>query len=210
LGLPNIAHDKLKQLIMDGAQMALKAQKDGSWERTLKSDSTPVTTLDLELHELLNTELPKILDVPVVSEEGAWEKQEGLSTFWCVDPLDGTKHFIQGSRDFALCVALVWDGYPILGALAGPAWGQFFYAYQGKLEINGKVQSPLKAPAPRERVALISTEPSERLTDLFFHLGIEKHQKRGSVIKLAHLAEGQGHFYPRFGITREWDRAGRA
>src|SRR5690606_35075876 len=43
----------------------------------------------------------------------------------------------------------------------------------------------------------------ERLTDLFFHLGIERHPQRGSVIKLAQLGEGSGHLYPRFGVTRE-------
>ena len=145
----------------------------------------------------------------MVSEEGAWQEQGGLSSFWCVDPLDGTWHFIRGSQDFSLCVGLIWEGYPVAGALAAPAWGQIFSVVPGEgLQLNGE---PLPAPTPPTRAAgrraLTSGEPSERLQDLFRLLHIGQHEKRGSVLKLAHLAEGRAHFYPRFGVTREWDTA---
>lgn len=208
MSIPEISSAQLKELMAEGAQKALFAQEKGDWKRTTKPDGTPVTTLDLELDELFCSRLPELLDIPVVSEEGDWQSLEGLSTFWCVDPLDGTYHYIRGSKDWALCVGLIWEGFPVLGALAAPAWGQTFFGAAGQgAELNGEPLILPQAPEPEDRMVLTSGAPSPRLQRLFHQLGLTLHESRGSVLKLAHLASGAGHFYPRFGVTSEWDTA---
>ena len=79
-----------------------------------KSDHSPLTQADLASHNIINQALKKLTpDIPILSEEG--DKFEGdIKTFWCVDPLDGTKEFINRNDEFTVNIALIADHLPIL------------------------------------------------------------------------------------------------
>ena len=91
-----------------------------------KTDKTPVTEADLASERIIVAMLTKAFpDIPIASEEAV--EAEGLppssARFWVVDPLDGTKEFIARNGEFAVLIALVEDGSPVLGIVHGPAVG---------------------------------------------------------------------------------------
>src|SRR5690242_11735465 len=96
-----------------------------------KLDKTPVTEADLTservIEKILRDACP---DIHVVSEETA--EPEGWTApgprFWSVDPLDGTREFVNRTDEFAVLVALVEHGRPVLGVVYGPATGVTYVA----------------------------------------------------------------------------------
>lgn len=121
-----------------------------------KSDGSPVTTADKTVDALFQRRLPELYAAPVVSEESPLPagSAEGLSRFWLVDPLDGTKNFIRGEEEFSIVVALVIEGVPQLGFVAAPMKGVVFGAirglgvwrFEGDSCINLAPRKPLTPP----------------------------------------------------------------
>ena len=88
----------------------------------IKQDNTPVTKADIESDKIINALLNKYFpNIPIVSEEREFPKNSfGNNLHWIIDPLDGTKSFIEGSEDFCVCIALTFNKKPILGCIAHP------------------------------------------------------------------------------------------
>ena len=105
---------------------AIMTIRDRSFDKEFKSDGSPVTEADLAADAIINEGLMALTpDLPRITEE-TWEgdenKEEPLS-YWCVDPLDGTKGFINGGRDFTVNIALIHAHFPVLGVIYAPASG---------------------------------------------------------------------------------------
>jgi 3'(2'),5'-bisphosphate nucleotidase len=182
-----------------------------------KSDATPVTAADLAAERvivrILNEACP---DIPVVSEETApadgWAAPG--SRFWCVDPLDGTREFIAKNGEFAVCIALIEDGAPVMGVVHGPAQ-RVTYAASGPgtatRRLGDGAVEPIAArdPGPGGLVVIHSRshENSRRLAEYFQGRTILERKVCGSALKFGVLAAGDADFYPRFGTTMEWDTA---
>jgi myo-inositol-1(or 4)-monophosphatase len=102
---------------------------------TRKDDGSVVTEADFASQRALVRSLTKIEAVPVLGEEMAREAQQEILArvprFWCVDPIDGTSNFAAGIPYFAVSVALIEHGNPILGATYDPVADQFFHAVRG-------------------------------------------------------------------------------
>jgi 3'(2'), 5'-bisphosphate nucleotidase len=131
-----------------------------------------------------------------------------------VDPLDGTKEFIARNGEFAVLIALVEDGIPVLGVVHGPALGVTYAAYgpgTATRQTNGGSPEPICAgpPGPDGLVVIHSRshENSRRLAEFLQPFPVRERKKCGSALKFGVIAAGEADLYPRFGTTMEWDTA---
>ncbi len=106
-------------------------EKYEQWE---KSPGNPVTSVDLEVDDLIRKKLQSLRPAyGWLSEETADdERRQKCSRVWVVDPIDGTRAFIKGRDGFCVSVALVEKGVPILAAIHAPLRGLFFEARRGR------------------------------------------------------------------------------
>jgi 3'(2'), 5'-bisphosphate nucleotidase len=191
----------------------------------LKADHSPVTQADKASESIVLETLHRLApDVPVVSEEIATDRTAPLGArFFLVDPLDGTKEFIQKRSDFTVNIALVEDGLPRFGLVYAPARSLLALtidagkAVEAKLDPdeNGADLAKLdcrtlhaRAPSPDGLVAVVSRSHLDPATEAFLaKLKIAGKSSAGSALKFLEVAQGKADVYPRFGPTMEWDTA---
>lgn len=189
-----------------------------------KSDESPLTEADLAANEILIHGLKAIQDIPVISEEGelpSFEIRDQWSRFWLIDPIDGTKEFIERSGDFTINIALIEQGEPEFGLVYAPITGECFYGGDGKAFLKVKDQ-PAYAIKPSSVLQRIRTQEDLRILSSKRH-GVDQVTRLcenleeklapvqkvavGSSLKLAYIASGRAELYPRFGNVSEWDIA---
>jgi 3'(2'), 5'-bisphosphate nucleotidase len=183
-----------------------------------KADDSPVTQADLDANrhivERLKSATP---DVPVVAEESElpdYAERREWRRFWLVDPLDGTKEFVQRNGEFTVNIALVEDGIPTLGVVHAPARGLFYYAERarGSFEqvADGEPTRIASAPAdPSQPLSVVTSRshPSEELERYLEQFEVRERVYAGSSLKFCAVAKGDADIYPRLGPTMEWDVA---
>jgi len=199
-----------------GGEAAMRVYAD-PFEVTQKDDKTPVTEADLASERVIVAMLTASFpDIPVVSEETVPEAgfESPAARFWCVDPLDGTREFVARNGEFAVLIALIEDGCPVLGVVHGPAVGRTFIAHGPgtALQRHGSGEwQPIRARAPGpEGIVVVhsrSHENSRRLAEYFEGRPVLERRQCGSALKFGVLAAGEADLYPRFGTTMEWDTA---
>ena len=195
------------------------------FEIDAKADDSPVTEADLAAHAILHPALAKLLPgVPVLSEESTlppFSERGQWSTYWIIDPLDGTKEFIKRNGEFTVNVALIENGEPVLGVVYVPVLDITYSGIkgQGAWKITDGVESTIKVRTLAEQQA--SGNPIEvvasrshgaeavdaMLNKLTNALGPVETKNMGSSLKLCLVAEGQADLYPRLALTSEWDTA---
>jgi 3'(2'), 5'-bisphosphate nucleotidase len=198
------------------AILSIYMDDDRMGEVMLKQDQSPLTAADRTSNELLVNGLRELTpDIPVLSEESAvqpYEIRKGWEYFWCVDPLDGTKEFLQKNGEFCICIALIHDRRPILGIIHIPVSGSSYYGSMatGAWKIT-KDQAPVRLYADNRATDWIAVSSrshrSPEETKMAGSLPITRHIFAGSALKFCLIAEGSAHFYLRQGSTMEWDTA---
>ncbi len=197
------------------AGQAIRDVADEPLDARDKADGSPVTRADLASHNCLRDGLAELApDIPLMSEEGDLDHPPGGGgeRFWCVDPLDGTKEFINGLEDYTVNVAVVDDGLAVLGVIYLPARRMTYYAAAGAgafRQADGAEPEPIAA-ADRNRpeVAVVSRSHLSEDTEAFLEqLGVRDVVRRGSSAKICAVADGSADLYPRFGPTWLWDTA---
>jgi 3'(2'), 5'-bisphosphate nucleotidase len=184
-----------------------------------KADNSPLTQADLASHQYIVTRLRALTpDLPILSEESqevAASTRQGWQTFWLVDPLDGTKEFVQRNGEFTVNIALVSGHRPVLGVVHVPVLDLTYWAADGhgafkavgedtlQLHANKALSRPLRIVASRSHAGP-ATEAF--LANLQHDYELEVVSK-GSSLKLCMVAEGSADLYPRLGPTMEWDTA---
>ncbi len=199
------------------AGQAIEAVRGGSLDTEEKADGSPVTRADRAAEAILVAGLRELLPgVAIVSEEGDVEAAVAAagSTYWLVDPLDGTKQFVKGLPEFTVNVALVEAGVPVLGAVFVPAADSLYLAARGmgarRLDARGETRL-LAAPVALPRRAVVSRSHLTPQTGvLLAQLGVTETVSRGSSLKMCAVAEGAVDLYPRLGPTMLWDTAAGA
>ncbi|AMB81544.1 3'(2'),5'-bisphosphate nucleotidase CysQ [Pseudomonas fragi] len=189
---------------------------------TAKADDSPVTAADLAAHHVLLDGLTALApQIPVLSEEDANIAQSvraGWTSWWLVDPLDGTKEFISGSEEFTVNIALIEHGRVVFGVVSMPTSGRCYYggAGLGAWREDGGVSSPISvrnAPPAGQPLTVVasrrhSSPQQERLlAGLSEQLGELQLTSVGSSLKFCLLAEGAADCYPRLAPTSQWDTA---
>ena len=186
--------------------------------RSKKSDLSPVTEADLALNDLILKELKSLTpDVPILSEELFSEEslKKGQDYFWLIDPLDGTKEFINGSKHFSINIALINNGSPVLGAISEPAGQNIYIGSKNKparLFKNNSFQNLKPKIISTECKVSISKNHSSNQDKSFFKILKKEYEEiqiteKGSSLKFCDLSNGNSDFYPRFGPVYQWDLA---
>ena len=181
-----------------------------------KADGSPLTTADEAANRIIVEALARLTPgTPVLSEESAgvpWLERRRWQRFWLVDPLDGTKEFIQRTGEFTVNIALVEQGRPVMGVVHVPAQGVTYTAsvQEGAFRQNGgaitRIQARSSCPLP-PRVVASRSHRGERLDGWLERLGAHEIVSIGSSLKFCLVAEGAADLYPRLGPTMEWDTA---
>lgn len=199
------------------AGLAILEWYDNDMGITHKADDSPLTKADLASHELISSELTRLWpEIPVLSEESAdipWQTRQTWQQYWLVDPLDGTKEFINHNGEFTVNIALIRDHEPVLGVVYVPVTG---VCYLGAREYGAWKQEK-DAPATVIDVRQPAAEPTvivgsrshanPELASQLNQLGPHELVSMGSSLKFCLVAEGLADFYPRTGPTCEWDTA---
>jgi 3'(2'), 5'-bisphosphate nucleotidase len=181
-----------------------------------KSDNSPLTQADSAAHTAIKQALQGIEpQLPILSEEGgeiSYEERREWENFWLVDPLDGTKEFINKNDEFTVNIALIQDQRPILGVVYLPALGTTYLGVKGKgaFRITEEGRQPIYARALSEATLTVVASRSHRdasIDTLLSRLPAHETTSVGSSLKFCRVAEGEADLYPRFGQTCEWDTA---
>jgi len=133
---------------LDAGREILDVYSGADFGVETKADRTPLTIADRRAHRVISDGLAAS-DLPVLSEEGRnihYEERRVWTTFWMVDPLDGTKEFIKRNGEFTVNIALVRSGKPILGVVFAPALGIIYAACEG----FGAYKIGKMSPAPED------------------------------------------------------------
>jgi 3'(2'), 5'-bisphosphate nucleotidase len=181
-----------------------------------KDDRSPLTAADLASHRCIVACLQSLTPgIPVLSEESKdldIAERRQWSTFWLVDPLDGTREFIKRNGEFTVNIALIEDGVasfgviqqPVTGALWHGAPGAGAFRREGDTDVAIDVRKPALAPL---RIAASRSHRDARTQALLDALPGSEVVGCGSSLKFCRIAEGDIDLYPRFGPTSEWDTA---
>jgi 3'(2'), 5'-bisphosphate nucleotidase len=206
------------------AGAAIMAHFHGATEVRLKADNSPVTLADRDSEAILLEALARLApDIRVVSEESCGTIGALPRRFFLVDPLDGTKEFIEQRSDFTVNVALIEDGRAVFGLVYAPARTLLAVTPEAGEAVSAELRpdatganlgklrlSPLRARAPEAGglTALVSLSHLDPETEAYLgKLAIAKRSSVGSSVKFVALAAGNADIYPRFGPTMEWDTA---
>ena len=183
---------------------------------TLKSDASPVTRADLAAHQLLVGGLKRLTpEIPVVSEEDTESVAIGrdASCYWLIDPLDGTKEFINRNDEFTCNLALIENHEPTLGFVSVPALELLYYGGpccdSRRVNRLGEITS-LKSMKQSGLTRVVASKSHLNEETQAFIEAIEGEielVQAGSSLKFLKIAEGLADIYPRLGPTCEWDTA---
>ena len=216
----NKVSEIFRSLVLTSGELIMDVYNNNKFEVLLKSDDSPVTIADKKADRVISKGLKKHFpEIPVITEEQVKSHDLNASTFFIVDPLDGTKEFIKRRGDFTVNIALVANGEPIRGIVYAPARQRLFYTDENgeaveemayfsvsKLGLIKKIKTASSDNTALKVVA--SKSHRDKKTDEY----ISKYQCKelvnaGSSLKFCLIASGEADLYPRFGPTMEWDTA---
>ena len=183
----------------------------------IKSDKSPLTQADLAAHSHIVNGLSKLdPNIPIISEEDDlpdYNKRALWKRYWLIDPLDGTKEFINRNGEFSVNIALIDNNEPVLGVVHIPIKNKTYFGYKGHgaacKDKNGKVKFINVAKKASNPIKVLSSRShkSLNLNEYLKGIGSYNLKKIGSSLKFCIIAEGKADLYPRFGKTSEWDTA---
>ena len=182
-----------------------------------KEDESPLTQADLASHRCIVAGLEQLTpDMPLISEEeglpdfevrGAWDR------YWLIDPLDGTKEFVNRNGEFTVNIALIENHRPVLGVVHVPVQAKTYVGCEGfgaelrdgsnpaqSIHVNTQSAKPVRVVGSR-------SHRGASLDAYLENLGDSSMIPMGSSLKFCVVAEGGADLYPRLGPTSEWDTA---
>ncbi len=188
-----------------------------------KADSSPVTEADHAAEAVILERLRRVAPrVPIIAEEevAAGRVPAVGGEFFLVDPLDGTKEFIQKRGDFTVNIALIRDREPVIGVVFAPAKSSLFAGdvpARSAFRIDQATDAPtigarrpirVRAVPDSGITAVSSRSHSTPETDDYLgQCNVSDRVSVGSSLKFCLVAEGAADLYPRLGPTMEWDTA---
>ncbi|QRG04519.1 3'(2'),5'-bisphosphate nucleotidase CysQ [Xanthobacter dioxanivorans] len=198
---------QLAETVTEAGAMALAMFRAGvkSWT---KAHDSPVTEADMAVDRFLNERLSAL------APEAAWLSEESADgparlaarRLWVVDPIDGTRAFMAGGADWAVSVALVQDGRPVLAALFAPASDELFTAVAGGgATRNG---APLHAGTRATLEGAAAAGPAADLDALSRMAEVRRLPRtRSLALRIARVATGEIDIAFSGGNSSDWDLA---
>ncbi len=193
----------------------------GEFDVETKADNSPLTEADRRAHEVIVDGLRSLTpDLPIVSEESAppaFAERRRWHRYWLVDPLDGTKEFVDRNGEFTVNIALIEAGEPVFGVVGVPVRDTVYVGdcrERRAWRTDGEGTTPLATRSMSDdAVSVVASRRHggprlerylERLDESF---AVVTRVHLGSSLKFCILAEGGADLYPRLGPTSEWDIA---
>ncbi len=191
---------------------------EGKIEVLHKDDKSPVTAADFAANDLIKQCLMELTPhIPVVSEENSVEENNAAAQgdiFWMVDPLDGTKSYINKTGEFTVNIALIQNCCPMGGVVYIPAKEiGYFTAEDGKAYKQVKNNLPEEIHVrtkPDDKIVVVASKSHMNASTEEYIASLGKNItliSAASSLKFCMIAEGKADIYPRFGNTMEWDTA---
>lgn len=223
-----------KSTILAGIE--IMKQYENGFKTITKPDGSPVTSADLAAHDILFEHLNKT-GITVISEEGEFYDNDFRQSndYWCLDPIDGTRDYVNKTGEFCISVGLIKDKTAKLGVLYSPALDLFYFGAEGipSRKFNGSrndleklldnsdffealIHNSTELPThdkPENPIFLTSRFHKDNITELYIEKLREKSSDlevitMGCAIKLGVVAERKATEYTRFGTVNFWDIAG--
>lgn len=207
--------------IVDRAGQAILDVYESDFSVVAKADASPLTQADLAAHKVIVDGLTLMTpDIPVISEESeppGYEVRKEWDRYWLVDPLDGTKEFVNRNGEFTVNIALIEGQHPILGVVGVPVQQKIYVGDVGQAEArvyeqgNSRLLSPQRRDAHAQSITVVASRShgGDRLASYLEQIEARfspcERRPVGSSLKLCVLAEGLADIYPRLGPTSEWD-----
>ena len=186
-----------------------------------KDDGSPLTQADMAAHNLIRDALLELTpDMPLLSEESrdiAWQDRSKWKSYWLVDPLDGTKEFVNRNGEFTVNIALISENRPVLGVVYAPVHDILYTGCEGaaatRTEKDGHRSKISVRHFSGESPTVVASRShrGEALEGAIDRINAKHGEatilSMGSSFKLCLVAEGKADLYPRLGLTSEWDTA---
>ena len=195
------------------SQVALDLRKLGLTKK-FKTDNTPVSNGDIEVNKILTSKIKEITpSIVIVSEESPNHKtRDNLKNFWLIDPIDGTRDYINNRDEFTLNAALIIDKKPVIGIITAPAKKRIFYSYghSNSYElIDGHEISLINKKKNYKGLTSVSysNELNPEILEIHKKYKITSHQKMKSSLKFCVVAAGEFDMYVTEPRACEWDIA---
>jgi 3'(2'),5'-bisphosphate nucleotidase len=212
--------DEIVAAALAAGAAILKVYACEDFAARVKLDGSPVTDADAEAEAVILAALARIAPgVPVIAEEAvaAGHAPPIGRRFFLVDPLDGTKEFLNRNGDFTVNIALIEDGAPVLGVVYAPAYGEVFVGEAGHGARRAKLEgerlglwSAIQVrPPPAGGVDVVASRSHLSIETRAFidRFRVAELVSAGSSLKFCRVAEGRADLYPRLSRTMEWDTA---
>jgi 3'(2'), 5'-bisphosphate nucleotidase len=184
---------------------------NGAFEEIEKADKSPVTIADIESHQII-TRILEESKTTIVSEEGEGRNESSDSRFWLVDPLDGTREFVDKNGEFTIMIALVEAGKPIIGLISHPLAGTVYLAQasKGAFKFNGQKWDRLHvsdiASLSSSSAVISRSHVSPEELDFIESLKIASHVRLGSSLKALRICAGDAELYfAANNKMKQWD-----
>mgnify|MGYP001103482353 CR=1 FL=1 len=216
LPIEEALQDELKTLMWKASDAILEVYDSGELNTELKGDQSPVTKADLAAHYVLVNGLSKLTpDIPVVSEEdpSSLRIPESYRRYWLIDPLDGTKEFINKNDEFTCNLALIDSCQTIYGFVSVPVLELLYYGggNYGAYRVNraGR-EDQIQCHRQSTPTRIIASKSHLNPETTAFIEAIETPMEliqAGSSLKFLRIADGLADIYPRLAPTCEWDTA---
>ncbi len=196
----------------------------------IKDDKSPLTEADRKSHDVICERLASVSAIPIMTEEGRsvpYEERKEWGSYWLVDPLDGTKEFVNRNGEFTVNIALIENRRPCWGVVFMPVTNTMYWgggAFGSKKCIIPQNADPdyeqlfesgdhIQAVLPGNVITVVASRSHMNEETKAFVEKLKEHYSgvelvsSGSSLKLCRVAEGAAHLYPRLGPTMEWDTA---
>ena len=184
---------------------------------THKQDDSPLTQADLASNTIICDALAELTpNIPLLSEESTeidFATRSAWKQYWLVDPLDGTREFVNRNGEFTVNIALVSNHAPVFGVVHVPVSGVTYTGIENQgssRQDSGQAPVRIHVRQPCASPVVVVGSRSHANPKLLHHLaaiGDYELVSMGSSLKFCLLAEGKADFYPRLGPTSEWDTA---
>jgi len=209
-----------------GAKAAEIYQTD--FDTELKGDGSAVTEADRLGEKIILAGLAELApEIPVLAEEAAsaGDIPELGDQFFLVDPLDGTREFVNKTGEFTVNIALIEDGCAVAGVVYAPGSSKLYFGARDagaslqrvapgadRSEAEPPKSIHVRTAPPTGLIAVASRSHRSPETEIYLEiLGARDFSPAGSSLKFCLIAEGLADVYPRLGRTMEWDTgAGQA
>ena len=211
---------EMRRLALLAGDAIMKIYESDDFDVRSKSDDSPLTAADEAADKIISDGLAKAFaGVLVVTEEQADSHAKTAGNFLIVDPLDGTKEFVNRRGDFTVNIAYVEAGKPTRGVVYAPAKQRMFYndAHGAAIEEAGPFDldrvgkcAPIGVSKPDNGALLVVASKSHRdqaTDDYIGRYKVRDMRSAGSSLKFCLVATGEADLYPRLGRTMEWDTA---